>query len=607
MLAAGAAVGLAAAEMREPLHAEAAGTIGTFWDQGGAVYNVKVRGAVGNGVTDDTSAIQATINDCAMTGGIVWLPPATHAVNTGPLSIPNGVRFWGYGATITATVANVSYFFRQVAPSGGSIHDVEVRGITFAGGASAATVQAVIFDGTASNVLANYNVHVIDCFFQNCYIGVGHYGNNAGTWILATSMETAGCRFDGCVFGYVLNGSYGDWVHDCYFVLRSASRAAITVPGAMEGVNYTLTTPGTGITTICRFSRINVDGMVGDYVNGQDNGIIVAVSNSQFSDIYIAQVSQMGMYVGTQETALNNELSNIKIWGCGGGIGLDAPGVDNLITGGSITGLYLEGCGTKTNWPSWNYRQYPIWHLAGAWSVFGGAVTLPSEEGIAVAAPGYAIGTQSTNGRLTLTAVRLSAFGTGQYTATNNRQPYFQGCDGANPAAEFDRGNANTGSPVNWYQQEFGFNGTLTYKHWLSTVHNGGSPSVNRFQFYTCDGTQYGVFPTNGVLGFTIENGHTCTGQTGSAQAVASNGTIATAGPEVQRVAPSGAVTGVTLQAGTVAGQRCTVVNEGASANTITFAATGSNVADGLGTPIAGLTARSFVWDSGTQLWYRVA
>ena len=93
--------------------------------------------------------------------------------------------------------------------------------------------------------------------------------------------------------------------------------------------------------------------------------------------------------------------------------------------------------------------------------------------------------------------------------------------------------------------------------------------------------------------------------QSSTAPAVGTGGTIATAGVSAARVSPTGAVTGVILAVGTTGGQMIHVINEAVAANTITFAAAGtSNVADGVSSVIAGLNARSFVWDSGTNLWY---
>lgn len=96
--------------------------------------------------------------------------------------------------------------------------------------------------------------------------------------------------------------------------------------------------------------------------------------------------------------------------------------------------------------------------------------------------------------------------------------------------------------------------------------------------------------------------------QSATAVAIASSGAIATAGIAVSRLAPAGAVTGITMVAGTFPGQMITVVNESTAANTITFNTTPATalVADSATEAnIPGLTARTFCWDSGTSLWYR--
>lgn len=101
-------------------------------------------------------------------------------------------------------------------------------------------------------------------------------------------------------------------------------------------------------------------------------------------------------------------------------------------------------------------------------------------------------------------------------------------------------------------------------------------------------------------------NGDLVGGQSATAVATITGGTIATGfNNRVSRVNPAGAITGVIMQAGTQPGQEITVVNEAAAANTVTMAVAGtSNVADGVSTVIAGLTANRFTWDSVTALWY---
>lgn len=94
--------------------------------------------------------------------------------------------------------------------------------------------------------------------------------------------------------------------------------------------------------------------------------------------------------------------------------------------------------------------------------------------------------------------------------------------------------------------------------------------------------------------------------ESSTAQVIGAAGTINPGPNYTTRVAPAAAVAGVILAKGAYPGQECAIINESVAASTVTFAAAGtSNVADGVGSVIAGLTAKAFVWDSVTQLWYR--
>lgn len=97
--------------------------------------------------------------------------------------------------------------------------------------------------------------------------------------------------------------------------------------------------------------------------------------------------------------------------------------------------------------------------------------------------------------------------------------------------------------------------------------------------------------------------------QSATAVATGAADTIATAGLGVSRVSPAAARTGIILQAGTYPGQIVVVVNEATAANSLTFntAPATANVADSATqAAIAGLSARAFVWDSVTALWYQL-
>ena len=58
------------------------------------VFNAKAYNAKGDGITDDTRAIQATLDAAGKTGGQVYLPPAKYLIN-GSLHVPAGVSVMG--------------------------------------------------------------------------------------------------------------------------------------------------------------------------------------------------------------------------------------------------------------------------------------------------------------------------------------------------------------------------------------------------------------------------------------------------------------------------------------------------------------------------------
>lgn len=68
-----------------------------------AFFNVKDFGAVGDGATNDTTAIQDAITAAALVSGCVFVPTGEYAIPTTQLVIPKGVVFVGVGAGKGAT------------------------------------------------------------------------------------------------------------------------------------------------------------------------------------------------------------------------------------------------------------------------------------------------------------------------------------------------------------------------------------------------------------------------------------------------------------------------------------------------------------------------
>jgi parallel beta-helix repeat protein len=84
----------------------------------GDVFNVKSYGAVGDGTTNDATAIQLAVTAAAVSGGTVLFPPATYKVNSQLTGAAN-VRLLGYGATIDfSAFADATAFFKVEGTDG---------------------------------------------------------------------------------------------------------------------------------------------------------------------------------------------------------------------------------------------------------------------------------------------------------------------------------------------------------------------------------------------------------------------------------------------------------------------------------------------------------
>jgi hypothetical protein len=128
-------------------------------DPYGDVYNVKLYGATGDGVTDDLAAIQAAIDAAELAGGgLVSVPPAQYALSDFLVIDSPNVSFVGTGAgsrIIAPTAAGD--FVLKVSAAG-----VKVKDLCFVGGCSTVTGGA---NECISLLSGATNTEITGCLF----------------------------------------------------------------------------------------------------------------------------------------------------------------------------------------------------------------------------------------------------------------------------------------------------------------------------------------------------------------------------------------------------------------------------------------------------------
>jgi parallel beta-helix repeat protein len=157
----------------------------------GAFVNVREYGALGDGTTDDTAAIQAAIDAMESDGGTVLVPRGVHIYTA--IALRTGVSLHGAPGSVLKIRDNVSdqndniayYFVRANA-----VDDIEIRGITFDGN-QAENIPAVPGGSWVADILTitGDNIRVVDCTFVDP-------PDSAIMFAQCTNSRVSRCRID---------------------------------------------------------------------------------------------------------------------------------------------------------------------------------------------------------------------------------------------------------------------------------------------------------------------------------------------------------------------------------------------------------------------------
>ena len=316
------------------------------WDKGGAVCNVKAYGAKGDGVTDDTQAIQGAINSCAESG-TVYLPASVYKV-TDALSITKSLRLTGsHGrytilAPTTGTVLEVNtndpvmisdiYIYAPTDLTSGSLIRISGPG---AYGAVNPVIERVWLRGGWNQISFEKSIyaHVHKVRFVEW--------RNAAVYIYHTDPDSGHTSIDGCDFAWPTGqASYGVYVEDAIGT-RVTNSFFLGVPRPFRW--YRNTDVGSGF---MNFSNNYVDGAKDYWMEfvgaGTGHAGAISIANNNFgadtldADPNVAMIRLQGSFLGT--TITGNTIV------CAAGKNQTGILIDTNYGGITVTGNWIASC-----------------------------------------------------------------------------------------------------------------------------------------------------------------------------------------------------------------------------------------------------------------------
>lgn len=351
-------------------------TKATFSMIDGAVVNVLDYGAVGDGVTDDTAAIQAAINAAVVASQIVFMPAATYLV-TDTINIPMytqiqgehnyqnaksyGIQplgtkiafapttaktlFQASGPKLLGGIYRSSYMIKglylagnSVDASGNSVYAIDIDSITYS------TFCNISIDGFRTGIRAYAtinnrfeNVHVANAFIQNVLYDGGtattdvwsqctfHY---APTGVNFTGVNL-GVRFTDCLFegleNYGVNIAKESFAHSFVNCYAEEVPSTNNANGAMFRVGH----DGTTLTVS------NALTVIGGYYGGRNAGAVGSFVDVDYASSILITNPVVNRYTNGVKTSVNTYVDAIAV------SGMTVTSVTNNFTDfAAINGLY---------------------------------------------------------------------------------------------------------------------------------------------------------------------------------------------------------------------------------------------------------------------------
>lgn len=315
-----------------------------------AVFNVKDYGAFGDGVTNDTTAIQNAITQAAINGGIVLLPVGNYKT-TATLTVPVKVSIRGMGGEVSIIKPNaVDGIALNIGADFNSVffEDFGILGT----GCSACTAFKSMGDATNTNWTSGVrisglrigdvktgmrlrNLHrsvIRENWFQRVDIGIDYEGQNMVNWIVYNWIIYAGGVGGATKKGIIIN-STSDYNpggvtqyrpesvhvdHNQVFGFDYGIQVLFALFVDLNNNDIAALVKGIEVTTVnavlnIKDNYIEVDGATGTHgLHLQQTGVIDSIYNIENNN-FIATASTSGIGIEFGNFGVAGGVTNVKI------------------------------------------------------------------------------------------------------------------------------------------------------------------------------------------------------------------------------------------------------------------------------------------------------
>jgi hypothetical protein len=319
-----------------------------YVQQGALCINVKDHGALGDGVTDDTIAIQAAFN-AAVTGSVIFFPQGTYLV-TASLLFPGNIKILGSGASDGDTVIKVktgtalttpilcsSDWYNNAATCGNpvEISDIKIDGNSATSGSGAHGFVAMNYWSRFDSVFVN-NV-AGDGFLFSAQTRNGTHISNTCVEPKIRRVEVRTSGGDGIHIkdnGSGLNSCTDGWMENCLVTGAGAKGINIEMgPGWHITGNHVYGTVNDAISV----SRCYATRVHGNYIDGFGSGSSTYIAGIGMDVLDGRGSSCIGNHVGFESGAATGPYQGFRITGAGSAAATCAM-MANSVKGGNQSG-----------------------------------------------------------------------------------------------------------------------------------------------------------------------------------------------------------------------------------------------------------------------------